>query len=74
VSLPSTFSGYDEEPRQALRILSENRAAAIICGMGAPRQEEYLIALKHSTWSSIEFSAMVFLINLSTGSIITPTG
>jgi exopolysaccharide biosynthesis WecB/TagA/CpsF family protein len=46
-----TWSGFDDDPRNAMNFLAQNRQAAVICGMGAPRQEKLLIALKETGWS-----------------------
>jgi N-acetylglucosaminyldiphosphoundecaprenol N-acetyl-beta-D-mannosaminyltransferase len=51
-----TFNGYDDDPRHAMNFIADNPKAAVICGMGAPRQEKFLIALKNTGWTGIGFT------------------
>ena len=56
LNILKTFSGYDDDPEHAIVFMTENQEAAIICGMGAPRQEEILVALKNTSWTGIGFT------------------
>lgn len=55
------FSGYEDDPGKSKEFMAANRYAAIICGMGAPKQEEYLIELRDTGWSGIGFTCGGFL-------------
>ena len=51
-----TFSGYGADILEAKAFLEEHQDSAVICGMGAPRQEQFLINLKNAGWTGIGFT------------------
>jgi N-acetylglucosaminyldiphosphoundecaprenol N-acetyl-beta-D-mannosaminyltransferase len=52
--------------RQANALLS-NPGRLIICGMGAPRQEEFLLSLKRAGWRGMGFTYGGFLDQIASG-------
>jgi exopolysaccharide biosynthesis WecB/TagA/CpsF family protein len=50
LNVVKTVCGYDDDPRHAMNFIADNPKAAVICGMGAPRQEKFLLDLKKSGW------------------------
>jgi exopolysaccharide biosynthesis WecB/TagA/CpsF family protein len=55
LNIAGTFSGYGDDPHSAMAFLSTNPEMAIVCGMGAPRQEKFLIELKSTRWRGMGF-------------------
>jgi N-acetylglucosaminyldiphosphoundecaprenol N-acetyl-beta-D-mannosaminyltransferase len=51
-----TFNGYDDDPAKAIKFMAAQKNAAIICGMGAPKQEEFLIKLRQTGCCGIGFT------------------
>ena len=56
LNVMKTFSGYDADIPEARAFLVEQKNPAVICGMGAPRQEQFLIDLKKAGWTGIGFT------------------
>jgi len=56
LNIVETFSGYDSDPGDALNYMAEHQKAALVCGMGAPRQEKFLIDMAKSGWKGIGFT------------------
>lgn len=55
------FSGYEQDPDKALRYFTDNRTELVICGMGAPLQERFLIRLVANGWQGIGMTCGGFL-------------
>lgn len=56
LNIVKSLSGYNSDPERAMNFMADNQDTAIICGMGTPRQEKFLINLKNSGWSGIGFT------------------
>lgn len=50
------FSGYGESVQEALRYHAESQTGLVVCGMGAPRQEQFLVDLVARGWTGIGFT------------------
>lgn len=61
LNIVETFSGYGDDPHSAKMFLSKNPEMAVACGMGAPRQEKFLIELKSTRWRGMGFGCGGFL-------------
>lgn len=59
--IESCWSGFGSDPINAITSFSDTQPAVVICGMGAPRQEEFLLQLKESGWNGTGFSCGGFL-------------
>jgi N-acetylglucosaminyldiphosphoundecaprenol N-acetyl-beta-D-mannosaminyltransferase len=55
------FSGYDENPQAAKAFLLDHPGRLVVCGMGSPRQEAFLLELKQGGWRGIGFTCGGFL-------------
>jgi len=51
LNVVKTLSGYDDGPSDAFDFITDHPDAAVICGMGAPRQEKFLIDLRNTGWT-----------------------
>lgn len=60
-----TFSGYGEDPDAAKSYLLAHPGRLVVCGMGAPRQEAFLLALKEAGWRGIGITCGGFLDQLA---------
>ncbi len=56
LEIPAVFSGFDSGPADAMERLSLGEFCCVICGMGAPRQEAFLISAKNAGWRGIGFT------------------
>jgi exopolysaccharide biosynthesis WecB/TagA/CpsF family protein len=56
LNIVESYSGYENGPEQALTYLQENPQVAVICGMGAPRQEAFLVESRLRAWKGIGFT------------------
>lgn len=61
LEVANAFSGYGEDPARAREFLMDHPGCLVVCGMGSPRQEAFLVDLKHSGWSGIGFTCGGFL-------------
>jgi N-acetylglucosaminyldiphosphoundecaprenol N-acetyl-beta-D-mannosaminyltransferase len=55
------FSGYGEDPEAALRHFSREQTELVICGMGSPLQERFLLQLVAAGWRGAGFTCGGFL-------------
>jgi len=67
LEIEMTFSGYPPGPTDALEFLLRNPGRLVICGMGAPRQEEFLLSLKRAGWRGMGFTCGGFLDQIANG-------
>jgi len=61
LQIAGTFSGFGDEPKKALQNISAVPSSLVICGMGAPLQEQFLVSLKDVGWHGIGFTCGGFL-------------
>lgn len=61
LELANAFSGYDKDPALAREYLMNHPGCLVVCGMGSPRQEAFLLDLKQSGWRGIGFTCGGFL-------------
>ena len=61
LNVVASFSGYADDPERAIVALNAMENSAVICGMGAPRQERFLLKLKQSGWVGAGFTCGGFL-------------
>ena len=61
LKLARTFSGYNGDPALAREYLLNHPGKLVVCGMGSPRQEAFLLDLKQSGWKGIGFTCGGFL-------------
>ena len=61
LNIVACFNGYEEEPAKAREYFIGNRTDLVICGMGAPLQERFLIQLVSGGWQGIGMTCGGFL-------------
>ncbi|MDX2463978.1 MAG: WecB/TagA/CpsF family glycosyltransferase [Porticoccus sp.] len=72
LQIVACYSGFGEGPDDARRFFSKNHTELVVCGMGAPLQERYLIRLAAEGWHGIGFTCGGFLDQLTTGDSYYP--
>ena len=72
LNIAATFSGYGDDPRSAKAFLSNHPEMAIVCGMGAPRQEKFLFELKSTLWRGMGFGCGGFLDQVGENTVYFP--
>ena len=55
------YSGYQEDPQKARHFFINHEVELVICGMGAPLQEKFLMQLVSEGWSGTGFTCGGFL-------------
>lgn len=66
------FSGFGQDLDKALQCFAEKRTDIVICGMGAPLQEQFLLRLVNNGWCGIGFTCGGFLDQTSKGTEYYP--
>lgn len=61
VRIAGYSSGYFEEPSERVEAIRNSLARVVLCGMGAPNQERFLIELKESGWTGLAITCGGFL-------------
>jgi N-acetylglucosaminyldiphosphoundecaprenol N-acetyl-beta-D-mannosaminyltransferase len=64
--ISGTFTGFAPGPEEATSYLLENPDTTVICGMGAPVQERFLLELKPAGWRGIGLTCGGFFDQLNT--------
>ena len=59
--IAACFTGYGQDPDDALTYFTENQTELVICGMGAPLQERFLVRLVANGWQGIGVTCGGFL-------------
>jgi N-acetylglucosaminyldiphosphoundecaprenol N-acetyl-beta-D-mannosaminyltransferase len=72
LNLVKSFSGFGEDVASALDFHVDNRTGLVVCGMGAPRQEQFLLDLRARGWTGIGFTCGGFMDQLVTGAQYYP--
>jgi N-acetylglucosaminyldiphosphoundecaprenol N-acetyl-beta-D-mannosaminyltransferase len=67
LDIEMTFSGYPPGLTEAFDFLVRNPGRLVICGMGAPRQEQFLLSLKRAGWQGAGFTCGGFLDQIGSG-------
>ena len=62
-----TFSGYDDGPAQATAHALQVPGGLVVCGMGAVRQERFLLDLRGAGWRGTGFTCGGFLDQVGAG-------
>ena len=57
----ATFSGYGDDPLLARGFILDHPSSLVVCGMGAPLQERFLLSLKEAGWVGLGFTCGGFL-------------
>ncbi len=61
LKIDACFTGYKNDPEKALQYFTENQTDLVICGMGAPLQERFIIKLVSNGWYGIGMTCGGFL-------------
>ena len=61
LNIVARFNGYEHDPDKALTFFTENHTELVICGMGAPLQERFLLQLVADGWQGIGVTCGGFL-------------
>ena len=61
LDIVACFTGYEPDPDKALTYFTDNLTELVICGMGAPLQEKFLIRLVANGWHGIGVTCGGFL-------------
>ncbi len=72
LQITACYSGYGQDPDDATEFISGNPPDLVICGMGAPLQEEFLLRLVATGWRGIGFTCGGFLDQVSAGTTYYP--
>jgi N-acetylglucosaminyldiphosphoundecaprenol N-acetyl-beta-D-mannosaminyltransferase len=60
-------SGYFDDPFAVIKCIEKSPAKVVLCGMGSPRQENFLLELRKSGWSGIGFTCGGYLDQVGQG-------
>jgi len=66
------YSGYAQDPEQARKHFTENQTDLVVCGMGAPLQERFLIQLVSTGWQGVGVTCGGFLDQTTKGAAYFP--
>ena len=66
ISIIAAMDGYRPQ-RELINTVSVLSPAIVICGMGAPRQEEFLVALSDAGWKGVGFTCGGYFDHLGQG-------
>jgi N-acetylglucosaminyldiphosphoundecaprenol N-acetyl-beta-D-mannosaminyltransferase len=61
LTIADSYSGYGDGPIRARQHAESLVNSLVVCGMGAPLQEEFLVSLKRSRWRGLGFTCGGFL-------------
>lgn len=67
LNIVGTRSGYFENSRSVYKEIVDSGARVVVCGMGAPKQEEFLIGLRFYGWHGAGFTCGGYLDQLGKG-------
>ncbi len=67
LQIVASYSGFDQDPDEARQFFLDNHTDVVICGMGAPAQERFLLQLTVDCWLGIGFTCGGFLDQLAAG-------
>lgn len=67
IKIVGLCQGYFERPDEVIEKIRNSGARLVLCGMGSPNQEEFLISLKSSGWRGVAFTCGGFLDQLTQG-------
>ncbi len=67
LEIPATFSGYGDGPERAKRYCLAKQPGLVVCGMGAPLQERFLLGLVDAGWRGAGFTCGGFLDQTASG-------
>jgi N-acetylglucosaminyldiphosphoundecaprenol N-acetyl-beta-D-mannosaminyltransferase len=67
IAIVGTASGYFTSYEEAAHTVMETLPDMVICGMGAPRQDELLLRLRQGGWQGVGFSCGGYLDQLGDG-------
>jgi len=72
IQVHACYSGYGQDPAEAQKFFTENQTDIVICGMGAPLQERFLVQLTRNGWHGIGFTCGGFLDQINAGESYYP--
>lgn len=72
LQVTACYSGFGQEPQEALEHFTENELDVVICAMGAPLQERFLLDLVAKGWRGTGFTCGGFLDQLIVGEAYYP--
>lgn len=61
LKITGCFSGYGAGPKEAIEFFTQKETQLVICGMGAPLQEKFLVDLVSNGWCGMGFTCGGFL-------------
>ena len=61
LNVTACYSGYGQDPDEARQLFVANQVELVICGMGAPLQEQFLDRLVKDGWQGVGFTCGGFL-------------
>lgn len=62
-----SHNGYFSDPDLVIQSIRQSGAGVVVCGMGAPYQERFLLALKASGWEGVGYTCGGYLDQLGAG-------
>ena len=72
LQIAACYSGFGQSPVEARQFFLDSQTDIIICGMGAPLQERFLLQLVADGWRGIGFTCGGFLDQVITGDSYYP--
>jgi N-acetylglucosaminyldiphosphoundecaprenol N-acetyl-beta-D-mannosaminyltransferase len=72
LKIVACFSGYGDDVATANNFIINNNVDIVICGMGAPNQEKFLMNLKDSSWQGAAFTCGGYIDQSSNSYIYYP--
>jgi N-acetylglucosaminyldiphosphoundecaprenol N-acetyl-beta-D-mannosaminyltransferase len=72
LKIAACFSGFIPDPDLATEFFTENQTELVICGMGSPLQERFILNLVKGGWSGIGFTCGGFLDQVIVGEAYYP--
>ncbi len=67
LEIVACYSGFGEDLIEARQFFVKNQTSLVICGMGAPLQEKFLLQIVAESWHGIGFTCGGFLDQLTAG-------
>ena len=72
LNIIACYSGYAEEPVEARQFFINNQVDLVVCGMGVPLQEAFLVRLAEEGWAGTGFTCGGFFDQIITGESYYP--
>ena len=72
LEIAACYTGYGQDPDEAQQFFIQHQVELVICGMGAPLQERFLLQLVKGGWHGAGFTCGGFLDQVNKGDAYYP--